>query len=294
MRPSVRRSPADVLRLAVAAVVLVVLLLLEALFGDTLVAFASDLLRGLDAVPQWIIDAIVIGTRLVVVVVIGGGVLWMVSRRRWRTLATTAAAGALAVVVYLVLDAVVQPDTGLDPLDVQGKLGLLSSDRPVSFAGVAAVAGVLTAVAPWVERRWRKAGWAVALGLMITTFVQSPVSFQAVLALAVGWLSGAAVLVVGGAPSRAAHRGGRHRRPRVPSGCRCSGSSRPASTPAARRRTSGSPPTARGCSSRRSAPTSAAPISSSGSTARSCRTTSVTSGRSTRCGGASSTRRSWR
>ncbi len=137
-----------------------------------------------------------------VVVVIGGGVLWMVSRRRWRTLATTAAAGALAVVVYLVLDAVVQPDTGLDPLDVQGNLGLLSSDRPVSFAGVAAVAGVLTAVAPWVERRWRKAGWAVALGLMITTFVQSPVSFQAVLALAVGWLSGAAVLVVGGAPSR--------------------------------------------------------------------------------------------
>jgi len=37
------RSPADFLRLAVAAVVLVVLLLVEWLFGITLVVFTSDL-----------------------------------------------------------------------------------------------------------------------------------------------------------------------------------------------------------------------------------------------------------
>ena len=53
------------------------LLLVEWLFGDTLVAFASDLLRGLDAVPQWIIDVIVIGTRILAVVVLGGGLVWM-------------------------------------------------------------------------------------------------------------------------------------------------------------------------------------------------------------------------
>ena len=46
------RSPADILRLVVAATILVVLLVVEWLFGDTLVTFASDLLRGLDALPD--------------------------------------------------------------------------------------------------------------------------------------------------------------------------------------------------------------------------------------------------
>ena len=81
--------------------------------------------------------------------------------------------------------------------------------------------------------------------------------------------------VRGRRPGRRAgrRRAGRPRQPSStgspPSGCRCSGSSRPASMPAARRRTSGSRPTARSCSSRRSAPTSAAPTCSSVSTARS-------------------------
>ena len=59
----VERSPADVLRLIVAAAALLALVVVEWLFGDTLVAFGSDLLRGMDAVPQWIIDVVVLGTR---------------------------------------------------------------------------------------------------------------------------------------------------------------------------------------------------------------------------------------
>ena len=69
----IQRSPADILRLVVAAVLVLILLVVEWLFGDTLVAFASDLLRGLDAVPQWIIAVIVIGTRILGVIVLGGG-----------------------------------------------------------------------------------------------------------------------------------------------------------------------------------------------------------------------------
>ena len=61
---TIEHSPADVLRLVVAAVIVLALILLEWLFGDTLIAFASDLLRGLDAIPQWIIDVVVIGTRI--------------------------------------------------------------------------------------------------------------------------------------------------------------------------------------------------------------------------------------
>ena len=52
----IERSPADVLRLVVAAAGAVALAVVEWLFGDTLVAFGTDLLRGLDAVPQWMVD----------------------------------------------------------------------------------------------------------------------------------------------------------------------------------------------------------------------------------------------
>src|SRR5262249_19850559 len=46
----IERSPADVLRLVVAVIVIAVLWLIEWLFDDTLVAFVSDLLNGLHAV----------------------------------------------------------------------------------------------------------------------------------------------------------------------------------------------------------------------------------------------------
>ena len=46
------RSPADVLRLVVAVAVLGVLLAVQWLFGDTLIAFVSELLAGFSALPH--------------------------------------------------------------------------------------------------------------------------------------------------------------------------------------------------------------------------------------------------
>ena len=197
-----QRSPADVLRLVVAGAVVMSLLGVEWLFGDTLVGFASDLLRGLDAVPQWILDVVVIGTRILGLVVLGGGLVWMLYHRRWRMLVTVSAAGLVAVAVFVVLDGLIEPDQGLDLVEVDAELGPLTTEGKVSTAGVAFVAGMLTAAAPWLGRRWREAGWALILGLALTAFMHAPVSFDAGLAWAVGWLCGAAVLVVGGAPSR--------------------------------------------------------------------------------------------
>jgi tRNA A-37 threonylcarbamoyl transferase component Bud32 len=201
-RPWVRRSPADVLRVVVAAVVVVVLLLVEWWFGDTLVAFASDLLRGLDAVPRWIIDVVVVGTRVVVLALLAVGLFLVVRRSRWRVLLTTATAAVAAIAVFAALDALVEPAAGLDPVDVDDAFGVLGTDGAVSSAAIAAVAAVLAAVAPWLGRRVREAGWLLGIGLVVTSFVQAPASSDAVLALAVGWMCGAAVLVVGGAPDR--------------------------------------------------------------------------------------------
>lgn len=190
------------LRLVVAAVLVLVVLLVEWLFGDTLVAFASDVLRGLDAVPQWTIDATVIGTRVLGVVMLGGLLAWTLYWRRWRMLVTVAVAGALAVVLVGWLDSLVGTDRGRDLVELDADLGPVTTEGFVSTAGIAAVAAILAAAAPWLGRRWRRAGWALTVGLVVTAFVHAPVSFDSVLAVVVGWFCGAAVLVASGAPSR--------------------------------------------------------------------------------------------
>ena len=129
----------------------------------------------------------------------------------------------------------------------------------------------LTAAAPWLSRRWRRAGWALLVGLVVTRFLRDP---------------GVVRLARGGERRLARRRrrprgrsaprpGARRPRPSStawrPSASGCGGSTRPASTPAARRRTSARPRRRPSCSSRRSATTSAAPTSCSGSTAGSPR-----------------------
>ena len=65
---SVVRSPSDVLRAVVAAVLLLALLFVQWLWGHALVDFTGELLVGLSAVPAWLVDVIVIVTRLLAVV----------------------------------------------------------------------------------------------------------------------------------------------------------------------------------------------------------------------------------
>jgi undecaprenyl-diphosphatase len=198
----IERSPADILRLVVAGVILVVLIVLQWLFGGTLVAFASDLFSGLKAVPKWIIDLVVLGTRVLGVVVLGGGLVWALYRRRWRMLATVVVAGVVAGLVTALLENLTNTDQGTSPIEVASGLGPLSARTFPTAAGIAVVAAMLTAAAPWLDRTWRRAGWALVVGLAIIRFLSTAISFDAALAAFVGWLCGAAVLVAMGAPSR--------------------------------------------------------------------------------------------
>jgi glycosyltransferase 2 family protein len=198
----VERSPADVLRLVVAAGGSLALVLVEWLFGDTLIAFGSQLLRGLDAVPQWMVDVVALGTRLLAVVMLGGGLVWTAYRQRWRMLATVAVAGLVAAGLVVLLDGVGRPGTGGDPLDVEVNAGPVAAEGFPTAPGIAVVAAVLTAAAPWLSRRWRRAGWVLVLGLLVLRFVATPVSFDSLEAALIGWVTGAAVLVALGAPSR--------------------------------------------------------------------------------------------
>src|SRR4029078_9709062 len=99
VRPQIERSPADVLRLVVALAIALVLVVIERLCGDTLVSFASALASGLHAVPGWIVDVVVVGTRVLGVVFFGGGLVWSLVGGRGRMLSTAALAVALSEVL---------------------------------------------------------------------------------------------------------------------------------------------------------------------------------------------------
>ena len=152
--------------------------------------------------PQWIVDTVVIGTRVLAVVVLGGLLTWALYRRRWRMLGTVALAGLLAAALVTLLESGIETDQGRALVELGIDLDPVTGTGFPSTAGIAAVAAALTAAAPWLDRRARRAGWALMVGLMVTAFVDSPMSFDAMLAGAIGWLVGAAVLVAAGAPSR--------------------------------------------------------------------------------------------
>ena len=190
------------LRLAVAAVSLLLLTLVGWLFGDTLVGFASDLLRGIDALPEWLVRGFAAAARVIGVVVLVGGLALTAIRTGWRMVGTIALAIAVAVLLTVLLadfpdidegDVVTQVRTGLGPLTDRG------FPKP---EGIAALAAALTASAPWLSRSWRRWGWVAVAGLVLTRFLVSPMSFDSFEAVLVGWFSGAAALVALGAPSR--------------------------------------------------------------------------------------------
>jgi glycosyltransferase 2 family protein len=200
--PVVERSPSDLLRLVVAVVVLGILLVVQALFGDTLVSFATELLRGLDALPHWIVHTVVVATRVLAIIVIGGGLVVTLWHARLRMLVTVVAAGLIALGLAVLLDSFA-PGSGTEVVNVDNDLaGPLTAAGFPSASGVAVVTAVLTAAAPWLSRRWRRIGWLLVAGVVLTRFVSSPVSFDSFRNALVGWVAGAGVLVIVGGPRR--------------------------------------------------------------------------------------------
>lgn len=198
------RSPADILRVVVAAVALVMLLLVEWLFGNALVTFVSDLMRGLDALPNWLLTAIVVGTRALTIVVLIGGLLWTAVRERWAATVAMVLGGAIAAALVALLSDVIDLDPGAVVAAPDTDVGLLTSGWFPTAIGIGVLAATLTAGAPWLDRTWRRAGWLAVIGLVITRTLTSEMSFDSFQAAVIGWFAGAAAIVALGAPARRA------------------------------------------------------------------------------------------
>jgi len=197
----VTRAPSDALRLVVAVVVLVLVVLVGWLFDEAVVGFAADLYRGFDALPTWLVTgAFAIGQVVGAVIVVGAVVIALV-RRDWRLIGSAVVAGVGAAVLMAVARALVG-DTAEQLVEVDTSYTALSPGGLASATGLAVVAAVVTAASPWISRRWRRLGWTLVVLLAVAHFVGSPVSFDTLLAVLVGWVAGAATVVALGAPSR--------------------------------------------------------------------------------------------
>lgn len=195
------RAPSDVLRLVVAIVVLLVAAVLGWLFGRVIVEFEARLLQGLRTLPSWFGTALVVAGCVLGLVVIVGGLVVAAARREWFLIGSALLAAVSAVLILVVLRQLADQSAAA-AIPVSEELPAILRSRLYTAGALAAIAAVVTAAAPWVSRRWRRAGWALVLILSVAQFLTQRASFDALLALLAGWVAGAATVVFLGAPSR--------------------------------------------------------------------------------------------
>jgi undecaprenyl-diphosphatase len=200
-RASAVRSPADVMRAIVSAVALLASVLVQWLFGEAVVGFTDDLLRGLDALPAGLVTVLAVAGRVLALVFLAGGFVVAAMRGRWRMLVTAAAAAAIGVGVFLLVD-LAAPDAEPIVTKITDSVGPLSDRGFPTAPGLAAITAIVTACAPWLERRMRRLGWVMVWLLLLARFLLAPVAFASGEAVLAGWFAGSLVLVALGAPPR--------------------------------------------------------------------------------------------
>ncbi len=191
-------APTDVLRLIVAAALWLAVVVLGALFYSGITDFLTDLLRGLDRLPEWFVTALAMVAELMILVLLVGGLVVAVWRREWRYLLTLALALAVSVVVFLIALAILDEGTRQVTELNEGLLPVDPADLPI---GVAIITGVVSAAAPWVGRRWRRAAWALVVIITVVWFITSDIALDVIVALLSGWFGGALAVAALGAPS---------------------------------------------------------------------------------------------
>jgi hypothetical protein len=132
--------------------------------------------------------------------------LHVARRHRWQAVGSMLCAGVLAAALVVLLDDVASVDSGASVVpDLD--LGPVAAGWFPSAVGVAILAALLTATAPWTSRRWRRRGWVAVVGLTLARVISSAVSFDSFRAVLIGWFAGGATLV---ALRRAPATDGRH------------------------------------------------------------------------------------
>ncbi|SDO46939.1 lysylphosphatidylglycerol synthase transmembrane domain-containing protein [Geodermatophilus sp. DSM 45219] len=195
------RSPSDVLRTVVFAVLALLLLGLARWARDESTALDEDLVQRLSfltpAVGRILAGAV---TLLVLASLVGAWAAPLVTRHA-RLLGHLLISGVLAVLLLLGAGWLVdRADTDALVAEVARRGGV---DSTLTVDGVAVMAASFVVLGPFVSRRWRRAG-ARLLALVVLLRLLVPIAHPGTLAVALvlGALAGSATLLLLGRPSR--------------------------------------------------------------------------------------------
>jgi len=202
--PTVRRSPNDV------AHALTALLLALAVWGISRYATAGlagleqDFLAQVRRLPPWMESALVASAQIVAIFAPLIASIYLLARRQFRRVARLWLASLVAGEAMALIQHVSNPRTAeLDLYRSLQDIGLTSSaPSPAVIAGLAAIVAVES---PWCTRRWRR---RMRLGLSVLILVRlaagTALPIDVLQALSIGWLIGALLLIILGAPNRQA------------------------------------------------------------------------------------------
>jgi hypothetical protein len=104
----VTRAPSDVLRLAVASGALVAVVIAGWLFDEAIVGFVADLLRGLDALPSWLVTTLVATGQVLGLVLLATALITALVRRDARLVGAVLLGGGAAVLLFALLRRIVE------------------------------------------------------------------------------------------------------------------------------------------------------------------------------------------
>ena len=195
------QAPSDVLRLLVAVVTLLVVVGIGWLFNDAVVGFVADLLVGLSALPEWLISTLVVGGQLVSLALVGGGLVLAVVKSEWKLIGSCVLAAGVSLLVLALAEPAIDENAAV-VVDFDSSYALVAPDDVVSAGVLGALVAIVTCAGPWVSRRWRRLAWGAVVALAIVRFLGAPIAFDTLVAVLAGWVAGAAVVVVFGAPTR--------------------------------------------------------------------------------------------
>jgi undecaprenyl-diphosphatase len=198
------RTPSDVLNLIIGVLLVLLGLLFATGASNTLVGVERDLISAFDTLPEAVarvINLIFQGLASFIFASIAIAALW---RRRYRLFVMLIATSLFAQLLLRAFDNGIVARFGEPEL-------LRAVHRPVWVSGhpeidsywIASSVAVVVLGSPWVSRAWRRAGWiTVIIAVIFRTVAGGNAPTDLVLALGAGVVSGAAVLLIFGAPNK--------------------------------------------------------------------------------------------